>query len=97
MNMMVCINLVVNSVLFLIRFYVRETWLDLAKLEYTIIVFFLQSCQCCIQQFLGGAGFLKSVAKRKTVVQPESLGQCCKPSPVGSRGKTLEIFGYFAF
>ena len=53
--------------------------------------------QCCIQQFLGGAGFSTSIAKRKTVVQPGSLGQCSKLSSVGSRGKTLEIFGYFAF
>ena len=45
----------------------------------------------------GGAGFLMSVARRKTVAQLGSLGQCWKPSPVGSRGKTLEIFGYFAF
>ena len=33
----------------------------------------------------------------KTVVQPGNLGWHCKPSPVGSRGKTLEIFGYFVF
>ena len=30
--------------------------------------------QCCIQQFFGGAGFLTSVARRKTVVQLGSLG-----------------------
>ena len=45
----------------------------------------------------GGASFSTSVARRKTVVQLGSLGWCCKPSPVGSRGETLEIFGYFAF
>ena len=55
------------------------------------------SPQCCIQQFFGGADFLTSIVKRKTVVQLGSLGRCCKPSPVGSRGEILEIFGYFAF
>ena len=30
-------------------------------------------------------------------MQLVSLGWYCKPSPVGSRGKTLEIYGYFAF
>ena len=51
----------------------------------------LQPCwyQCSIQQFFGGAGFSTSIARRKTVVQPGSLGQRCKPSPVGSRGETL--------
>ena len=53
--------------------------------------------QCHIQQFFGGASFSTSVARRKTVVQLGSLGWCCKPSPVGSKGETLEIFGYFAF
>ena len=43
-----------------------------------------------------GAGFLMSVVRRKTAVQLGNLGQYCKPSPVGSRGETLEI-GYFAF
>ena len=52
---------------------------------------------CRIQQFLGGAGFSMNAVKRKTIVQLGSLGRHCKPSPVGSRGKTLEIFGYFAF
>ena len=47
--------------------------------------------------FFGGAGFLTSIARRKTVVQPGSLGWCCKPSTVGAKGKTLEIFGYFVF
>ena len=57
----------------------------------------IRKCQCCIQQFWGGADFLISVGTRKTVVQLGSLGRCCKPYPVGSRGKTLEMFGYFAF
>ena len=52
---------------------------------------------CCIQQFFGSAVFLTSIARRKTVVQLGSLGQHCKTSPVGSRGETPEIFGYFAF
>ena len=43
-----------------------------------------------------GAGFLMSVVGRKTAVQLGNLGQYCKPSPVGSRGESLEI-GYFAF
>ena len=60
-----------------------------------IHIFFCQLSR--IQQFFGGAGFSTSVARRKTVVQPGSLGRCCKSSPVGSRGETLEIFGYFAF
>ena len=30
--------------------------------------------QCCIQQFFGGAGFLTSVGRRKTVMQLESVG-----------------------
>ena len=47
-------------------------------------------CQCRIQQFFwGGAGFLTSAARRKTVVQLGSLGGGrrghCKPVPVGSR------------
>ena len=58
---------------------------------------FIKSYQCHIQQFFGGAGFSTTVARRKTIVQLVSLGWCCKPSPVGSRGKTLEIYGYFAF
>ena len=41
-----------------------------------------------------------SVARRKTALQLGGLewgrGQC-KPSPVGSRGKALEHFGYLAF
>ena len=57
----------------------------------------LRYIQCRIQQFFGGAGFSTSVARRKTVVQPGSMGRRCKPSPVGSRGETLEIFGYFVF
>ena len=51
--------------------------------------------QYCIQQFFGGATFSTSVVRRKTVVQQESLGQRCKPSPVGSMGKTLGIFWLF--
>ena len=30
--------------------------------------------QCCIQQFLGGAGFSMSLARRKTAVQPGRSG-----------------------
>ena len=55
------------------------------------------SNQCRIQQFFLGASFSTSIARRKTIVQPGSLGRCCRPFPVGSRGKTLEVFGYFAF
>ena len=43
--------------------------------------------QCRIQQFFRGATFSTGVARRKTVVQLGSLGQHCKPSPVGSRGE----------
>ena len=50
-----------------------------------------------IHQFFGGAGFSTTVAKRKTVVQLGSLGRCCKPSPVKSKGETLEILACFAF
>ena len=60
--------------------------------------FLTKKYQCCIQQFFwGGASFSTSVLRRKTIMQLGSLGQCCKPSPVGSTGKTLEICGYFAF
>ena len=45
----------------------------------------------------GGVGFSTSVARRKTIVQLGSLGGHCKLSSVGSRGKALENFGYFAF
>ena len=54
-------------------------------------------CPLLYPAILGGAGFLMSVVKRKTVVQLGSLGQHYKPSPVGSRGKMLEIFAYSAF
>ena len=49
--------------------------------------------------FFGGEVlvFQHSIARRKTVVQPVCLGWHCKPSPVGFRGKTLDIFGYFVF
>ena len=45
--------------------------------------------------FFGDAGFLTRVARRKAVVQLGSLGEHCKPSPVESRGKYPENFGYF--
>ena len=51
--------------------------------------------QCHIQQFLGGVGFLMSIARRITVVQPGSLGQHYKPSPVGSRGQNPGNFWLF--
>ena len=54
-------------------------------------------CPLLYPAILGGAGFLMSVVKRKTVVQLGSLEQHYKPSPVGSRGKMLEIFAYSAF
>ena len=38
-----------------------------------------------------------SVVRRKTIVQLGSLGECCKPSPVGSRDKAPENFGYLVF
>ena len=53
--------------------------------------------QCLTLQFFGGASFSTSIARRKTIVQLGSLRQRCKPSPLGSRGETLEIFGYFVF
>ena len=51
--------------------------------------------QCHIQQFFGSVGFSTSILRRKTIVQLGSLRRCCKPSPVGSRGKTLECFWLF--
>ena len=52
---------------------------------------------CPIQQFFGDAGFSTSVVRRRTVVQPGSLGGSCKPSPAGSRGNAPENFDSFAF
>ena len=50
--------------------------------------------QCRIQQFFGGASFSTSVARRKTVVQPRSLGRRCKPSQVASRGETRNFWPF---
>ena len=54
---------------------------------------FIKTLQCCIQQFFGGAGFLKN---KKPLCNLGVWGHY-KPSPVGSRGKAPENFGYFAF
>ena len=75
---------------------IKET-ISASFFRFGIRTFVVDCWQCFIQQFFGGAGFSTSVARRKTVVQLGSLGQRCKPSPVGSRGETLEIFAYFAF
>ena len=63
--------------------------------SYSCFVLFSGHYECCIQQFLGGVGFSTSIARRKTFMQPGSLRWCCKPSPVRSRGDTLEIFWLF--
>ena len=53
--------------------------------------------QCCIQQFLGGAGFSTRLAKIKFCAAGGSEGECFKPSPVGYSDEAPENFGYFAF
>ena len=50
---------------------------DKKEIELKLLIFFVS--QCCIQQFLGGAGFSTSVARRKTVVQLDSLGGAVSP------------------
>ena len=56
---------------------------------------YIVDVQCHIQQFFGGASFLISVARRKTVVQLGSLGQHCKPSPVGPGAKPWKFLAIF--
>ena len=79
--------------------YISETYLDssvstddttLSLPGYKCVS---QTIQCHIQQFFGGVGFSTSVARRKNFVQLGSMGWHCEPSPVGSSGKTQEIFG----
>ena len=53
--------------------------------------------QCRNQQFLGGASFSTSVARRKTVVQLGGLGSAVSPPQRGPGTKPQKIFGYFAF
>ena len=56
------------------------------------------SYQCRIQKLFWEAGFLTSVARRKTVLQLGGLGGggCCKPSPVWSRGQSPGKFWLFS-
>ena len=46
--------------------------------------------------FWGGQVF-DECSKEKNRTAAGGSGGCCKPSPVGSRGKALENFGYLAF
>ena len=57
------------------------------------------SYQCRIQKLFGDAGFLTSVARRKTVLQLGGLGGggAVSPPQYGLGGKALENFGYLAF
>ena len=56
------------------------------------------SYQCRIQKLFWEAGFLTSVARRKTVLQLGGLGGggCCKPPPVRSRGQGPGKFWLFS-
>ena len=57
------------------------------------------SYQCRIQKLFGEAGFLTSVARRKTVLQLGGLGGggALSPPQYGLGGKAPENFGYLAF
>ena len=57
------------------------------------------SYQCRIQKLFGEAGFLTSVARRKTVLQLGGLGGggAVSPPQYGLGGKAPENFGYLAF
>ena len=47
---------------------------------YNESIYVFEYLQCHIHQFFGGAGFLMSIARRKTVVQQGSLGGAVSPS-----------------
>ena len=57
------------------------------------------SYQCRIQKLFGEAGFLTSVARRKTVLQLGGLGRggAVSPPQYGLGGRAPENFGYLAF
>ena len=45
----------------------------------------------------GRCQFLDKRSEQKNHCAAGEYGGCCKPVPVGSRGKALENFGYFVF